>query len=390
MGIRDRIKKAKINLFFNQPFFASLILKLHITYEGLVSTACTNGSFIDFNPSFVEGLKQKELIGLLVHEALHVGLGHHLRRGSRDPQEWNKACDYAINQIILDAGLSLPKDGLWDKKYKGMSSEQIFELLQQEKQNSSEGSSGNEESGENDRSGGGSSGKGKLPENWGIVWDGDYSNESERQLLEQDLKRIMVEAAAIARKQGNLPANINRLVDILLQPQIDWREALAQYLINKVDGDYTWMIPNKRYVNMGIFLPSIEKVNTLNEIILLVDTSGSIQEKELNEFATEMQDILSTFQTGFKVVYIDSQVNGVDEVEPDEEMKLNPKGGGGTDFKPGFKWIEENNLTPDFVLYFTDGYCSSFPIEPDYPVLWVINSELEFQPPFGDIINFKN
>jgi predicted metal-dependent peptidase len=138
---------------------------------------------------------------------------------------------------------------------------------------------------------------------------------------------------------------------------------------------------------MFSFMPSLYKPE-VGEVILIVDTSGSISKDDLALVAGCLQDILGMYSKGFTLLYVDAELAGVQEIGPDDPLKLEAKGGGGTDFRPGFDWIEKEGREPKAVIYITDGYCNSFPeVEPPFPVLWMLNNRNEsFKAPWGETV----
>ena len=115
--IESRLTRARSGLILTQPFFGSEVMRLKLELDSSIPTAAVNSKRIRFNPDFVEGLTDPELMGVLAHEVLHRAFGHHWRRDSRDPKEWNVACDYAINPILVKAGMTLPDGALLDSEY---------------------------------------------------------------------------------------------------------------------------------------------------------------------------------------------------------------------------------------------------------------------------------
>jgi predicted metal-dependent peptidase len=152
--------------------------------------------------------------------------------------------------------------------------------------------------------------------------------------------------------------------------------------------DYSWTPPNRRYLSQGFYLPSLRS-EELPEIVIAVDTSGSVTAEELAQFAAEISGILEAYDTTITVIYCDTGINGDPEIFTREDMplKLNAKGGGGTDFRPPFAWVQKQGLTPACLIYLTDMACSSFPFDPGYPVLWAkIGTWKSNPPPFGEVI----
>ncbi|HEY4047126.1 MAG TPA: hypothetical protein VGM27_09700, partial [Acidobacteriaceae bacterium] len=130
-----RIQKARTALLLDHPFFGTMLFRLGARACTAVATMATDGVSLYFNPEFVEKLGSAELIGTLAHEVMHPALQHHTRRADRSPKRWNMACDYAINAMLVDAGLTLPKGVLLDHRFRGMSAERIYNLLDEEDQN---------------------------------------------------------------------------------------------------------------------------------------------------------------------------------------------------------------------------------------------------------------
>ena len=242
--------------------------------------------------------------------------------------------------------------------------------------------------GNQDKNGSSNNDAGNNPGEFGEVEDAPAQSESEKSEEEAKMKQVLSQAVTIAKRQGNLPAGLERFINEILKPKIDWREVLAHFLVEITRNDYTWKKPNTRYLQMGLYLPCLESEEP-GKVVLIVDTSGSIDEDLLNQFAGEANDIATTFGNTLTVIYVDTKVCGVQDIEPDEPVKLNAKGGGGTDFRPGFNYIEEQDLQPRAVVYITDGCCTRFPAPPDYPVLWAQFGDAEFTTPFGEVVTIN-
>ena len=127
-----RIQKARTALLLDHPFFGSLLYRLKDRESLAVKTMATDGVSLLWNPEFVETLTAATLAGTLAHEVMHPALHHHLRRSGRDLKRWNVACDFAINPLLVDAGLKLPEGILLENRFRGMSAEQIYNLLESE------------------------------------------------------------------------------------------------------------------------------------------------------------------------------------------------------------------------------------------------------------------
>ena len=360
-----KLTKARAGLVLSAPFFASLALQLKLKEDNNCQTAYTDSVVLGYNPEFIDKLSNVELKAVICHEVLHIAMLHPFRRNSRDPFMWNVACDYAINQIVKEAGFNLPEGALIDDKYKGLEAEVIYSQLPKQLQ---------------------------LPSNSVMIGDvkdykqdkGDANSNTPSQ-QEQNWKITLTSAATISKAQGKLPAGLDRMIQEILQPKLPWREILSRFITENAKNDYTWTQPNKRYLYSGLYLPGLN-VPTLGTIAVIIDTSGSISQKELDIFASELLSILTIYPgTEIKVIYVDTKVSATEMIDI-YDFQLHAKGGGGTDFKPGFEYIEKEALMPSCVIYFTDGWCSSFPKDPDYPTLWVSTDRTNFKPSFGEVI----
>jgi predicted metal-dependent peptidase len=357
----------------------------------------TDGVSLFYNPQFVDTLNAAELAGVLAHEVMHPALQHHTRRGDRKPTRWNMACDYAINPILIDAGLTLPKDVLIDNRFRGMSAERIYNLIEEnEKQ---EGSTGQSES----QSANGSAGPedGSLqndeagnepkapstPGGVGQVLDAPAPEaESGPSVAEQAREwQIAVEQAeTVAKVAGKLPGGAVRALEASQAATVDWRELLRRAWSDTTPSDYSWTRPNRRHVWSGLYLPGIISEG-VGEIAIAVDCSGSVRARQLGLFEAEIRSILAGQRPRLiQVLYFDAAVQKVETYQAGQQVSLSPVGGGGTDFRPCFQWLEEHGAIPQMLVFLTD-LCGAFPEEvPSYPVIWA--STEARKAPFGQVV----
>jgi len=390
VNARDKLTKAKAGLVLQSPFFASLILRLPMVEDSTCETMWINGIKIGYNPGYIDSLPLDEVKGILCHEALHVTNCHHTREQNREHAVWNKACDYAINPVVEDSGHKLPDVRLRDSRFEGKEAEKIYSEIY-------DGQKGDSEKGKQSQSGQqGQDSQNNNPDPGGCgevrKFPGESGTPSPAQIKqeEQNWKVAVQQAANVAKAQGKLPGVLERLVRELLEPQIPWKEVLARFLTENVKNDYNWRLPNRRFVHMGLYLPQLNNPE-LGQVVLYIDTSGSIGQSEMDMMAGEIQGILSRYDVELQVVYVDSEVQGTQKVTRDDvPVNLKPKGGGGTDYLPGFLWVEEKGIEPAVAVYLTDGYCNSFPEEPGYPVLWALtNGHSNWNPPFGETLQIR-
>lgn len=376
MSAMEKVRKARAGLILDHCFFGSLALRQELKQDDTCKTMYTDGKTIGFNSQFVESLTLGQLKGVLAHEVLHVGNLHHTRRNNRDFETWNDACDYAINDILLQSGFELPNGGL-----SGMgtdkTAETIYNTLSKKKQSNQSNSQGNKNG----------NGQGNKSSNFGEIRDaknkqGQKPTQAEIAEIESQARVNITQAMNQAKARGKLPAGLDRYIKEILKPVLPWKEILNRFLQEKTKNDYTWIKPNRRYMSSGYYLPSLYS-EELKEIAIAIDTSGSLNEKQLSEFINEIKDIVT--KTKVTIIYCDSKVQAVEVFEKAEQIKTNPRGGGGTDFRPPFYEIENMQESPVCLIYFTDGYCDLFPEEPEYPVLWIVTENRYFTPPFGEV-----
>lgn len=371
--IEDRITRARASIIMDSVFFGSLMVRLEPRATSGIRTMATDGKHIYYNANFVDSLNDSELKGTIVHEVMHCAVAHHARRGDREQRNWNKACDYAINPIVKESGFILPKDHLDNPAYAGMSAEEIYALIPP----------GN----------GNGGGDGNDNDNWNIggvqpgAGEGSTDNKEDLEQEAQNWKNAVAEAAMASRMTGKLPAALERFVDDYMDATLPWQELLARFIHNVAKNDFNWSRPNKGLVaNFGIYMPTLHS-DACGSVALMVDTSGSIGQQELAEFAAELNGILDMVRPErVHVIYCDAAVNHVEEFTPDQyPVKLEARGGGGTDFRPAFNYIDENLHDIQCAIYLTDMY-GTFPSdEPDYPTMWVSNSKVK-EAPFGQVV----
>lgn len=393
--MNEQINRARAGLVLDSPFFASLLLRLQCIEDASCQTAYTDGKVIGFSPNFISKLSLAQTKGFLAHEVMHIALEHHLRRQERDPQNWNIAADYAINDILLSCGFELPQGGLTgmgtDK-----SAEYIYARLpQQHGQGQGQGQSQGKGQGQQQQGKGQSQGNGQQqdPGGCGEVRDAKNANgqavsPAERERLSAEVKVMVQQAAQAARAAGRMPAELDRLVKEIVEPKVSWSEVLRRFIQASAKNDYRMMPPNRRYIHRGLYLPSLRS-DELPEVVVAIDTSGSIGQREIDQFAAEVSAVLQDFDTTVSVLYCDTDIHSVEEFKREDlPLTLKPIGGGGTDFRPPFEWVEREGRTPACLIYLTDLYCNSLPDEPSYPVLWA-NIGQERTMPFGEVINVK-
>ena len=356
-----------------------------------IPTACTNGRDEWYGREFVMGLTDAELRFLVLHECYHKLYRHlvtwiHLYK--RNPRTANMACDYVINQEITDDNpdgfATMPVDadgnniGLLDSKFRDMDSGQVFTILEEEPPEDDEGE------------GGGEGGEGSMDEH---DWEGaqEMSDDEERQLV-NDIDEAIRQGALTAGKMGS---GGNRAIDSLLQPEIDWREVLREFITQTCRGnDYsTYARPNRRYMAAGMYLPSgvSEKVE---ELVIAVDTSGSIGQPEITKFLSEIKGVIDVVNpSAIRLLYWDTEVCGDENYgengRPVDSLvkSTKPEGGGGTDVTCINEYMQEKQISAQAVIVFTDGYLGGDWGTWSIPLLWCIADNKSAKPTNGKAVH---
>lgn len=369
--VTKRISKAKTALILEHPFIGSVALNMPMSIDNSVPTAATNGKRVLFNEEFCNGLSDEELKFLVAHECMHPMLEHNFRRGERDAYKWNQAADYVINKLLTDEGIGkMPEQGLLDDtiyKNGGGTSDGIFNLLP-----------------DTPDDGQGNGGQGQPLDS---CEDGQGSPaEVSQQQAEWKVK--VAQAAQSAKMMGKMSAGLERLVDEILKPKVDWRDVLQRFVVKCRSDQRSWARPNRRFLSQGLYLPSVSG-ESLGEIAFAVDCSGSIGQDEINQFASEITTVWQDQRpTKVHVIYFDSEVSHYDEFGQEDEPVVKPHGGGGTAFSPVFRYMADKGIEPVACIFLTDLCCDDFGDAPDYPVLWV--STHDDKAPFGEVVMMED
>lgn len=353
--------KARAALIQYQPFFGNLALRLkfvavHDPKE--CDTAAVDGVHFFYHPPFVEELKQPELEGLVCHEVLHCVFQHMQRGVGRQPRRWNVACDYTINQHVLDNQMVLPQGAITDPtgKYKDWSAEAIYNDLPPDPE----------------------------PPKWGFVLDpaGDAGSA-----IAAEWEIAARVSAQMAKQAGKLPGSLEGMLEEFLEPVMDWKAILWPFVANLSNEDHSWSKPHRAYIGEDIYLPSMRS-ETLGALAFVIDTSGSVSDQRVQQAWSEIMAV-AQFEKPSKLVVIqcDSAVQSCEEIDIDNfgDFQVSVKGRGGTRFSPAFKHLAENYDDLEAIVYLTDMECSDYGADPELPVLWISTEKKWQEPPFGEV-----
>jgi predicted metal-dependent peptidase len=364
--------KARMSLLFKHPFFGQLALRLTLTVADRkwCPTAATDGRKFYYNPAFIAQLDDKENVFLVAHELGHCIYEHFLRRQSRDPKLWNIAGDYIINNTL---DTEIVKKGDYARvityvkpylnhKYDNWSTEEVYDDLLEQQQNGGKPEKDGdlidvhidmdgEGGGEGDEDGEGvevpGAGAGRP----------DPLSEEERKQLQHEMKDAMIQAAQSAGA-GNVPGDMKRMIQELLEPQMDWREIIRAQVESSLKSNFTWLRPNRKGWHMTAILPGMDR-DVMIDVALAIDTSGSISQQMLTEFVSEVAGIMEQYDAyRIRIWQFDTAVYGYDEFTHDDGRDIREyqvKGGGGTDFEVNWTYMKQNEIEPDQFIVFTDG-----------------------------------
>ncbi len=419
----DKISAARTRLILDRPFIGALVLRLELQRAdpSWCATTGTDAKKFYYNSEYIDSLKSPELQFVLAHEALHCALSHFARRQHRIKHRWDLACDYAINPILLDEGMTPPPGVLIMSEYRDMSAEEIYPLLDdndlsetmdqhlydkpedpKEGGNQSQTDDSHQQNTKTDQEhqdqqtntpqnapadSGRSSGNNDMQTNQS---EQDSNPEQsgplkapppalsiqEMETLQEKWQQRMAGAAQQAQQAGKLSSLLSRFIDAEISPTLPWRQLLATHLNATARDDYSYARPNTRRGNPAIFpMLRSSQVNAL----IAVDVSGSISDDELNQCIAEINAIKGQLRARVTIIAIDDKIApGFPKIfEAWEEISLvEPiSGNGGTDFRPVFNWQETLDIATDVLVYFTDAQ-GIFPEQaPTYPVIWLVKGK---------------
>jgi predicted metal-dependent peptidase len=377
--LQRKIARSKVRLMLDKQskgwgFYASVLYQMPMIEKNSLPTMATDGKSIFYNAEFTDALSEPELDGVKVHEAYHRILKHHLRMGKRDPELWNIACDYAINPIIINSGLKLPDGALIDSKFYNMPAEKIYDILQSDK-----------------KDGGGNS---PQPQEWGNVQD-QGSDMSEDQIKAEEATinaQVVMAVNSMKKEAGKLPSDIQEIINEMKRSQVDWKDVLRRFIGGDQPEGYSYRRPNRRQWYLNEVITPISNKIGCGDIVVGIDTSGSVSSKELSHFLGELNAISNmSGAESVTIITCDADIQDVIRYEKGEQIEtIECKGRGGTRVKPVFDYIAENNLNVDNFIYFSDMGIFDYPDQDvGYPILWVSSDIRAKDAPIGETTYLK-
>jgi predicted metal-dependent peptidase len=384
-AVARKLQAARARLVLERPFLGALALHLELRAGGTRSIA-TDGRRLDYAPAFIAALGFAETQFMVAHAALHCALGHFFRRRHRDGRRWDAACDYAVNQLLVDDGLVAPPGALLDPRHRGLAAEEIYPLLPAEVPPSlDEHGAGRVDEGGRIEAGELARPPETLVEEAFLELHRDGLDElgmrvSRESLADAWRDRLSL-AASEAAQAGRLGAAWQGLLSHLAAPRLPWRALLERFLVTHAQEDYSFARPGRREGDAILPGRSGREAN----LVVALDTSGSIGRAQLLDFAAEIDALKGRLAARVALLFCDAALSADSprRFEPWEPIRFPEAlcGGGSTRFAPVFEWIEREPVRPDALVYFTDGLAEFPPAPPSYPVLWVVSGNA--QVPWG-------
>ncbi len=413
-SIEAKLTAARAWLIIDKPFLGALVLRLPLV-EGdpkWCRSTATDAKSLYYNRDYIDSLTFEQTKFVLAHEALHCALAHFARREHRNKRRWDIACDLAINPALVADGLQPAPNALLMDGFTDMAAEEIYPYIQenseqephdqhvyddtqqpQDQPHTTPPPGEARESQPKDEAGSGATQdadkpprKSANPEQGGVSQPPPLS-ATEREALAQQWQQRLAGAAQQAMQAGKFGGSVARLVEHLLQPQLPWRMLLARYLSSMARDDYSFLHPSRR--EGSAILPGLRSSHV--DVVVALDTSGSITNEEMQEFLSEANAIKGQVGARITLHACDEALapNGPWVFEPWEEVRLPESlaGGGGTRFTPVFDWVARQDRQPDLLVYFTDAKGEFPDKEPSYPVLWLVKGKT--QVPWGQRIQLN-
>lgn len=378
--VENKLTKARTQLILDKPFLGNLVLRLPLVVADVwCKTTATDAKNFYYNADFIDILSPEQTKFVLVHEALHCALTHFARRGHRKKHRWDLACDFAINPLLIKEGFHPPIDIPIFKEYGGMVAEEIYPMIDDKLDNEpmdehlyDDDSSSDLDNGvkENDLD---NKDKQQNKDNsQDLAQKPPPLSPDEMQSLASKWQKNLASSAQIAKQAGKLEGELAKLVDFFLQPQLSWRALLAQYVSAQAKNDFSYYRTTRRE---GDFILPALKSEYIN-IAIAVDTSGSISQLEIDEFITEISTIKALMRSSISLFACDDKLNNNSpwfyDAWQELEFPAQLGGGGGTNFTPVFNYLDNQDIAPDLIIYFTDAKGIFPKQQPSYPIIWLV------------------
>lgn len=379
--LNDLFKRTKGQLFMKGGgFLGPIICSIPHIWSREIPTACTNGLWIKTNPDWYLSNSEEMRVTVLAHEAWHVGLMHVIRREDRDVEDWQVACDLAVNGILHKDGYIFEGPHIHDPAFAGMSVETIYDMIHDP--NKPKGSKGN------------------VPEPNGKLGIDSHPDIMEPQDSEGKLDKLsktqiiqMVKSATtsmgMAGNPGDIPGEVTEVIRNFLRPILPWETLLDGFFNDLCDHHRSYQRPNRRYMDEDIIMPSNMGMDGLDHLLYFLDVSGSISDREILRFNSEVKHIKETYNPKkLTLVTFDVKIRDVYVFEEDDVFeKIVVTGRGGTNLNHVVEMA--NKEAPNACIIFTDMRVKIPETKIKCPVIWICSGNIKATAPYGKLLHIS-
>jgi len=392
----QKIQKAKAKLMLEHPYFGTIASSLRLEQNNELLTFLSDGEALRYNSEYIDRLDVSEVEFVMANGAMHAVLKHQDRSAGRTKWLWQTATDYVVNSMLVKNGMQLPEYANYEHKFDGMYAEEVYQMLRDEMMNDEFGMEeqieqimeGDDVHNENihmqeENVASPDAQEQKYDKNSEDKEESSSIPSQNSEELSEELKEQFEQIFQKLKRQGTLPKDLKFVVPEYFSHKVDWREFLYGYIASYAKSTYSFVPPNMKYLYRGIYLPSLS--SDLLRIVIAIDTSGSVDETLLSTFLGEINSIMQSYPNyEIDVITADAKIQSHQVFLPGENLKYEVSGGGGTDFRPVFEYIDQQITYPTLILYFTDGMGTFPETEASYDVMWIMPEEKEV--PFGEVM----
>ena len=396
MTYLEKIQKAKARLMLEQPYFGTIASSLRLEENNELLTFLSDGEALRYNSEYIDRLDVAEVEFVMANGAMHSVLKHQDRSSGRTQWLWQTATDYVVNSMLVKNGMQLPEYANYEHKFDGMYAEEVYQMLRDEMMNDEFGMEEQIEQimedddvhNENitmqqENVASPDAAEEKYDKNRTDKEESSSTPSQNSEALSEELKEQFEQIFQKLNRQGTLPKDLQFVVPEYFSHKVDWREFLYGYIAAYAKSTYSFVPPNMKYLYRGIYLPSLS--SDLLRIVIAIDTSGSVDEMLLSTFLGEVNSIMQSYPNyEIDLLTADAKIQSHKVFLPGESLEYEVSGGGGTDFRPVFEYIDQQINYPTLLLYFTDGMGTFPETEASYDVMWVMPEKMEV--PFGEVM----
>ncbi|MDO9265894.1 MAG: VWA-like domain-containing protein [Sulfurimonas sp.] len=364
MSLEHKISQAKAKLLVDYPLFGTIASKLELVKNGDIQSFKSNGIKLEYNSDFLERLTTAEMEFVFANGAMHASLAHEARRNGRSGWLWQMATDYAINDMLVENNLVRPDEAHYSKHFSGLYAEEIYAELKEDIL------------------------RDELEYEADDIDDVQNQNTLQEQAQEEQLFDEFAKAVFDSEiKSGEAPSSIGRFFKITCNGKINWRDELKAALERFHKDDYTLLPPSKKFLHMNLYIPS--SISQRFKLVVAIDTSGSVDEKLLSEFLSELNFLTNTISNyQIELLLCDDKILLHKTFYSGDILEAEIKGGGATDFRPVFEFVERELEDVKLLIYFSDLEGIFAKEAPNYTVKWVSPKEADV--PFGEVIVLRD